>query len=95
YKGNSIALPSEKHFVRMDNTIGKDYMCLLYSKEPLDIQDIKSRIAAEEGDFAQKVNAVLGNDLVKNTNFQNSKISFSAKSNQQKVVAMILEVEHQ
>ncbi|TAF98601.1 MAG: cysteine protease, partial [Cytophagia bacterium] len=27
YKGNSIALPSEKHFVRMDNTIGKDYMC--------------------------------------------------------------------
>ncbi|TAH29788.1 MAG: cysteine protease [Cytophagales bacterium] len=95
YKGNSIALPSEKHFVRMDNTIGKDYMCLLYSKEALDIEDIKSRIAAEEGDFAQKVNAVLGNDLVKNTNFQNSKISFSAKSNQQKVVAMILEVEHQ
>lgn len=94
YKGNSIALPSEKHFVRMDNTIGKDYMCLLYSKEPLDIQDIKNRIANEEGDFAQKVNSVLENDLVNSPNFQNSKISFSAKSNNQKIVAMILEVEH-
>ncbi len=94
YKGCSVALPSEKHFVRMDNTLGKDYLCLLYSKDNLDIQDIKNKIAEAEGTFAEKVSQAIGDDLVEKPTFQNGKISFSAKSNNKKIVAMILEVEH-
>jgi hypothetical protein len=33
YKGNNVALPSEKHFIKMNNVTGTDYLCLIYSKK--------------------------------------------------------------
>lgn len=97
YAGNNIALPSEKHFVRMNQTVGKDFMCVLYSKEKLDIEDIKQRVANESGTFSQKVQKVLGNDLVllTNTQFQNNQMKFSAKSAGKSTVALMVEIVHE
>jgi C1A family cysteine protease len=97
YAGNNIALPSEQHFVRMNDTVGKDFMCVLYSKEKLDIDDIKNRVAEASGTFAQKVQSVLGTDLVNisNTQFQNNQMKFSAKSSGKSVVALMVEITHE
>lgn len=97
YAGNNIALPSEKHFVRMNETVGKDFMCVLYSKEKLDIEDIKARVVSESGTFAQKVQKVISDDLVllNNTQFQPSQMKFSAKSAGKSVVALMVEITHE
>ncbi|TAE00493.1 MAG: DUF4384 domain-containing protein, partial [Bacteroidetes bacterium] len=37
FKQNNVAIPSEDHFIKMDNRKGTDFLCVLYSKEPLKI----------------------------------------------------------
>lgn len=97
YKSNNIALPDEEHFIRMNETTGTDYLCVLYSKEPLDIEDIKAQVAEQSGTFAQKVNTVMKNKLVntQNTTYSANQIKFSAVSKGKPVVAVIVETEHE
>ena len=44
YKRNEVPIPDENHYIAMDNTIGHDFFCVLYSKEALDIDDIHRRL---------------------------------------------------
>jgi hypothetical protein len=55
YKNNEVALPSEDKFIKMDNVRGTDIFCLLYAKEPLDIQAICRRLEQETGTFFQRL----------------------------------------
>ena len=96
YKSNNVALPDEEHYIRMDNTTGKDYLCVLYSKEPLNIESIKSQIKQQTGSFADKVNAVLKSKLVSSQDIQYTpgNIKFSASSKGKTLVALIVETDH-
>jgi hypothetical protein len=96
YAGNAVAIPDERFYVQMDNTLGKDYLCVLYSKETLDIAKIEAAIERESGSFAEKVAKVLGNDLVGNANFKDEggAIKFGASSQGKKVMAVIVEIDH-
>ena len=95
YKSNNIAIPDEKWFIEMDNTIGKDYLCVLYSSEELDINSVISKIRYSSGSFYDKLKTALGDKLVPNSDivFSTSGISFSAQSDK-KVVAIIAEITH-
>ena len=95
YKNNNIAIPDEKWFVQMDNTIGKDYICVLYSAEEVDINSIINKIRNSYGSFYDKVSAALSGKIVpiSDVRFSQNAISFSAQSNK-KVVAIIAEVVH-
>lgn len=97
YASNNVALPDEQHFIRMNETTGKDFMCVLYSKEKLDIEEIKQNIAAQTGTFAQKVQKALASDLVSTANiqYQSSQMKFTAKSQGKSIAALIVEIEHQ
>lgn len=96
YASNNVALPDESHWIRMNETTGKDYLCVLYSKEPLDIESIKTQVAQQTGTFAEKVNKVLASKLVigLNTQYSVNQIQFKAKSASKSVVAVIVETEH-
>lgn len=95
YKSNNIAIPDEKWFVQMDNTVGKDYVCVLYSSEELDINTIISKIRSGYGSFPEKVSAALSGKIVpaSDVRFSQNSISFSASTNKS-VVALIAEVVH-
>ena len=96
YANNSVAIPDEDHFIQTDNTIGKDYICILYSKNSLNIEEIKAKIENSSGSFYSRVNNNLKNKLVNkvNTSFQPNKIAFSVKNSNKSVVALIIETEH-
>ena len=64
YKNNEVALPSESKYIQMDNVRGTDVFCLLYSKQPLDIQAIAGRLAQETGTFFQRLYKTMGDKLV-------------------------------
>lgn len=95
YKSNNIAIPDENWFVQMDNTVGKDYVCVLYSAQELDINTIISKIRSGYGSFPEKVSAALSGKIVpaSDVRFSQNSISFSASTNKS-VVALIAEVVH-
>jgi len=97
YASNNVALPDEKHFIRMNQTVGKDFMCVLYSKEKLDIEDIKQKVAEESGTFAQKIQKVLVSDLVlpANIQYEPKQMKFAAKSQGKGITALVVEIVHE
>jgi hypothetical protein len=96
YKKNDVALPDEDHYIEMDNTVGTDYLCVLYSLDPLNFEQIQNDIESGTGPFVSKIKAALGGKMVENQNvkFNQSAISFTAKSQGKTVVAIIVETTH-
>jgi hypothetical protein len=96
YKKNDVALPDEDHFIEMDNTVGTDYLCVLYSLDPLNFEQIQRDIESGTGTFIEKIKAALGGKMVDNQSvkFNPSTISFSAKSQGKTVVAIVVETTH-
>lgn len=95
YASNNIAIPDEKWYIEMDNTVGTDYLCVLYSQEELPIDDILMRISVLQGTFPNKIYDVLGVDAAPNYNvkYESSSIAFSTSS-EHVVVPIIVEIPH-
>jgi hypothetical protein len=100
YKQNDVPIPSEDKHIRMDGTVGTDYLCVLYSKDPLDLEAIRQRIeaAGSRYTFRQKVEMAIGPKLMKDSEITYTKnagkMSFTAKAKGKSCVAMIVEMEH-
>lgn len=96
YKQNDVAIPDEQHYIEMDNTVGTDYLCVIYSLRPIDIEQVHRDIERTSGSFEARVRTVMADKLVKKQNikFQNSSIAFKAKSKGKIAVAMIIETKH-
>lgn len=99
YTNSEIALPNEDYFIEFDNKPGRDILCVLYSKEKLNIDDIVSKAKYGSGDFVSRVKTVLSNKMFKgaDVNFSSNKIAFTAssKSTSAKVVPIFIEMNHQ
>lgn len=96
YKSNSIAFPNEDYFIELDGTKGKDYLCILYSKEKLDIDALSAQMQGLSGSISTRIKTVLKNKLVegKDIKFEKSSISFDAKSKDKTVIPIVIEINH-
>lgn len=94
YKSNHIAIPDEKYYIELDDNVGSDYMCVLYSKNELPVNDIVKKIKNASGSFQDKVKSAVSGLVPKFdiTNKSNA-ISFSARS-EKTVVPVIVEIPH-
>lgn len=95
YKSSHIAIPSEDYDQMLGNTKGKDFMCILYSMEALNIDSIIGQVKSNDGTFYQKVVRVVGDKLapMKDVSYVQDKIRFSAKTDK-KVVPLFVEWKH-
>ena len=96
YKSNDIAIPDEKWYIEMDNITGKDYICVLYSRDELPINDIIKNMKAKSGSFFDKVAKVLSDKTVpaKAIKYDASTIHFSVKNTNKIIVPIIVEIDH-
>lgn len=97
YKNNSIAIPDEDYYIEMDEQSGTDYMCVLYTKEPIDFDGlIKSLDKQKNVSFTEKIHNVLGQDIALplNAEYDKYNMKFSAISGDRKIVAMVVAIEH-
>jgi len=96
YRSNNIAIPDEKWYIQMDNTVGTDYVCVLYSAKDLPIHYIVDKIKNAPGSFYDKVKTVLSSDLVpdREINYDPNNIRFSVKGTRKSVVPVIAEITH-
>ena len=95
YAANDIAVPDERWDIRTDNTVGTDYLCVIYSSSALDIDALCARIAASSGSFPQRVTKALGSDCVpySEISFSPNEVKFSTASTRT-VVPVIIEIPH-
>lgn len=95
YQKNEVAYPDEDHYVAMQGS-GTDFLCVLYSKEVLNIEAIRQQLEQASGKLVEKVKRVLGDKLVasQNLKYSPSEIGFTAVSHNKQVVALIVELEH-
>ena len=97
YKKNDVAIPDEDHFIQFDNKPGKDFLCVMYSRSELNINDILAKLKAQpEGSFNEKIFKVIGERMVEpaNVHFNNDKIAFQAFSKGKEVLAFMVELDH-
>lgn len=71
----------------------RDRMLVLVSKKPLNPLDIRDKMNASAGNFLQKVNAAVGEQLIEGVEFRpGDLIHFDARTAEKSIVGMILEV---
>ena len=100
YSHNSVPIPSETHHVRMDGNVGTDFLCVIYSKNPLNLDDIKGKIKAQSSrySFQEKVKIALGSQLMTDSEINytstDGKMSFKGEAEGKSVAALFVEMEH-
>lgn len=97
YSSNNVAIPNEDLYIKMDDTQGVDYFCVLYSAEKLDIDKILQQVEKEQGSFKEKIYKVLGNKMIPKdeiTYARDGSISFQGVSKRGKVVPVVVSIRH-
>lgn len=96
-KKNEIPIPDEEHFIQFDNNPGTDILCVLYSRDELNLQEVISQISSQEGTFSEKIVKTLGDKMVnpKNIVYTANEISFKGFSNGKTIIPLIVEMQHQ
>lgn len=96
YAKNEVVIPSEDYWVQMDTNIGTDYLCILFSKEELDIKNIAKQMQTKSGGFDAKLKAILSDKMVEtgNLKYAKDKISFEANLNGKTLVPITLQIKH-
>jgi hypothetical protein len=95
-KRNNVAIPDEDHFIEFDNKPGTDFLCVLYSRNELNINDVIKQMAATTGSFSERVFKVLQNQIVdpKNIKFSKEDIAFEGFSKGKTIIPLMVELEH-
>jgi Papain family cysteine protease/Domain of unknown function (DUF4384) len=98
YKKNQIAIPDEEHHLRLNEKTGTDYLCFIYAKKPINIEQIRSNIEKNKSNlnWSNKVYNALGTEWIaaQYLNLDKSKISFKAIQQDKNIVVVILEISH-
>ncbi|WP_338790281.1 C1 family peptidase [Bernardetia sp. MNP-M8] len=96
YHNGEIAFPDEKHYLTMDNVAGTDYFCVIYSRYPLDINDIYQKLGQRKGTLKEGLEQVLGNKLVSTNEvaYSQNEVKFSTSSLKGTAAFFVVELEH-
>lgn len=96
YKQSHISIPDEKWYIEMDNNLGKDYVCVLYSLTELDIKNVVANIKLSSGTIYERLQKVLGKSLApaEDVVFVDNKISFETATSAT-IVPIIAEIIHE
>ncbi len=96
YHNGEIAFPDEKHYLTMDNTAGTDYFCVIYSRYPLNINEIYQQLGQRKGTIKESLTKVLASRLVRTNDilYFPNEAKFSTSSLKGTTTFFIVELEH-
>lgn len=94
---STLAFPSERKVVRMDDQPGTDYLLMLYSEEPLDIDRLRAAMDQNEGTLSEKIAQSLGRRIVPDEFIERSADGIGFRVTQKtvgSVVPLMVELTH-
>lgn len=95
---STVAFPSESKVVKLDNQKGTDYLLILYSKEPIDVNSVLSTMGNTPGSLTKKIQTALGDRFIKkeDIDYDTNGVGFKVKGNPKgDVVPLMVEIQHQ
>jgi hypothetical protein len=93
----SASIPDETQYIQMDETSGEDYLCVIYSKDELNMNTIKNSWQNNTGkSFVNVVKEALTDKIVdeKEVIFEKNKIAFKAASANHTAVPIFIKIQH-
>ena len=95
YQSNHIAIPDESYYIEFDNTSGTDYMCILFSKDNLDINTIIHQIKNGSGSFYDELTSTITGKTASRNDIQYllNDIGFHAVT-EKTIVPIFVEMKH-
>jgi|GEM_PF-330299 len=93
----SVSIPDETQYIAMDETAGEDYLCVIYSKEELDISQIQNSFDNNpDQSFVKAVKNALADQIVDDSEvtFDKNKIAFKAASPTHTAVPIFIKIKH-
>jgi hypothetical protein len=101
YRQNSFYFPPERpgeiDWMFLDGPPGTEYLVVLFSKQPLDIDAIGRRFMNARGNFAQKIESAVGSNYIRphTARYERNRIAYTAQSSSEKAVfGLLLEINH-
>jgi hypothetical protein len=97
-QNSTVMLPAADRSFTMDTQVGTDYFLVLVSEKELNIEEVASRIKNAPGNFAQKVMAAVGNQVIAPASilYQPNQVAFEVKGNPSgSIVPMLVRIVHQ
>lgn len=100
YSDSEVAIPSESAFFKMDNVPGSDYLCVLYSKVPINTEELLQKIAKmdKSESFYKKIQTALATRMVDQSTViygRSGEISINAHPNKvDDVFVLMTELTH-
>jgi hypothetical protein len=95
-KNATLYLPNDSTHYTLDNTVGKEKMCVLVSKSPIDINALNQKFAAGDHNLYEAIRKFLPTRLmeVKTNMYMTNKISFDSLVDDDNVLAFFIEIDH-
>lgn len=96
YSTNDFALPDERYFIELDNNVGTDYLCVLFSAEELNIDEIVNGLKRSSDEpFTTQLRGLLGDKLVSLSDIDYGASSITLKANTHAtVVPIVVAINH-
>jgi hypothetical protein len=94
---STIAYPSEKKVIRMDDQKGTDQLLILYTDRPMSVKQLHEKLNAETGPLTDRLKNALGNRLVPwaAVNYAESDIAFELEAVAPgAVVPLLVQIPH-
>ncbi|MBR6278243.1 MAG: DUF4384 domain-containing protein [Bacteroidales bacterium] len=98
YVNSRVAFPDEKHYIEMDNQKGTDYLYVLYSLVPLNIDKIEQKMEEIKGDYENKLFDILGPktfSLAESESSGERTFRFNAMSVKKETLGVVIKIQHE
>ena len=92
-----FTLPNEEWYIETDETVGKDYLIFIASKTELSMDDLVDKWNAQSSPALEKIRKAFPAKIqsFQSINALQNKISFQATLEAEKIILLMVEMEHQ
>ena len=90
YKSNHIAIPSEDDYLKPEVADGIRNICVLYSSESLDFNQVIDSINTSKGTFAKRLETVIGNRMTPTANLDFLSNQMGCKTESDKTIMPVM-----
>ncbi len=96
FPDEEITLPGEDNYIQLTGDPGNEKLCILYSLQPLDINQLLRKLKQLNGDIHENISILTDNKLIRPTDvtWETEKMQFSSKGNRETMVLIQVDIQH-
>ncbi len=96
YSSDELAIPGEDKYIEIIDAPGKENLCILYSKTPIDINHILENLSKYPGSIQENLDALLNGKIIspQKITWKSDGIEFNSFSEQKSAIFIQIQINH-